>query len=80
MNVQYSLIQELSFYNFKLVYNTTEAMKNYFCIKRWRRSTQTKKFCLGCKNLDNQARSDSPKTINSKVMLQVIEAYLVSIT
>ena len=39
-----------------------------------------KKFCLGCKNLNDQVRSGRPKIINSKVIFQVIEANLASST
>ena len=37
-----------------------------------------KKFHSGCKNLDNEIRSGGPKTVDSKVMFQAIEADLVS--
>ena len=37
-------------------------------------------FCLGCKNLDNQARSCRFKTMDSKAMLQVKEANLLNST
>ena len=39
-----------------------------------------KKFCLGYKNLDDQARSGRPKTIDSKIVLQTIEANSISCT
>lgn len=62
INVEYSLIQELMFYKFKLSHNAMEATKLIHCVKgegavdpnsgtRWFR-----KFCWGCKNLDDQAR------------------------
>ena len=55
------------------------ATKNIFSVKgegavdhskvtRW-----FKKFCLGCKTLDNSARSDRPKTRVSETVLQAIE-------
>ena len=37
-----------------------------------------KKFHSGFKNLYNQARSDRPKNMDSKAMLQAIEVNLVS--
>ena len=51
-------------YEFELGHNTTEATKNIYCVKgesavdhntvnRW-----FKKFCSGCKNLDDQAVSN----------------------
>ena len=40
----------------------------YSTVTRW-----FKKFCLGCKNLDNQAWSDRPKSIDSKALLKTIE-------
>ena len=54
-------------YKFKLGHNAAEATKNICYMKgkdavdhntidRW-----WKKFCLGCKNLDDQARSDGSK-------------------
>ena len=74
------------FYKFKLAHNATEAAKNIYCVEikatidhstinRW-----FKKFCSGYKNLDNQTRSGSPKTKNSKAMLHTIEANLASST
>ena len=32
-----------------------------------------KKFCLGCKKLDNQARSGWSKTVDSEAVLQATE-------
>ena len=72
MNVQCSLIWELMLYEFEMGHNAMEATKNICWVKvegendhntvtRW-----FKKFCLGCKNLNDQARSDRPKTVNSK--------------
>ena len=66
--------------------NAEEATKNICCAKVENTvdySTVTKwfkKFCLGCKNLDNQARSGRPKNINSKVMLQAIKVNKVNNT
>ena len=67
-------------------YNTTEATKNicyakgessvdYSAVSRW-----LKKFHLGCKNLDEQAKSGRPKTVDSEALLQVIEANPASYT
>ena len=67
-------------YKFEISYYATEATKNICCAKsdgvvdHW----MVKKFCLGCKNLDDQARSDKPKTMDSKAMFQAREANLVS--
>ena len=64
-------------YKFKLEHNTAEETKNICGMKgedaidhstvvtRW-----FKKFCSGCKNLDNQVRTDRFKSMNSKVMVQ----------
>ena len=52
-----------------------KAMKNYFCVKdkgtihfntlsKW-----FEKFCLGCKNLDDQASLARLKTMDSKAVL-----------
>ena len=84
VNVQPSLIQELMLYEFKLSHNTVEAIENICYVKsegvvdhgtvtRW-----VKKFCLGCKNLDNQPRPGKPKSVYSEGILQTIEANLVS--
>ena len=82
INAQCSLILELMLYDFKLGHNNVEATKN-ICFAKGEdtvnHSTITrlfKTFHLGCKNLDNQARSGSPKTktVESEAMLQAIEA------
>ena len=63
---------------FELELNTTVAIKNICCLKgegavdhntviRW-----LQKFCLRCKNLDDQAKSGRPKTVDSKAVLQTI--------
>ena len=80
MNVQCSLIWELILYNFQQGYNTARATKNicymksewvvdYKTVTRW-----LKKFCLGCKKHDNQAKSGRPKIIDSEVVCQSIKA------
>ena len=85
MNMQFGLIWEFMFYEFKLGHNDTELIKNIWYVKgegavdctvtRW-----FKKFFLGCKNLNDQAKSCMPKTVDSKTMLQAIETNLVSST
>ena len=73
-------------YDFELGHNTVETTRNTCCAKgeglvdhctvtRW-----LKKFCLGCKNLDNQVRSGRSKTVYFKAMLKAIEANSVSLT
>ena len=70
MNQQYRLNQEL--YKFNMSHNATEMTKNICCVKgevavdyntetRW-----FKKFCIGCKNLGNQAKSGRLKTMASR--------------
>ena len=58
INMQHSsLIWELMLYEFELHYNVTEATKNFSqLISRW-----LQKFCSGCLNVDNQARSGTSK-------------------
>ena len=74
-NMQCSLIQEFMLYIFELGHSTTKATKNICrakCEGAVDHSTVTrwfKKFCLGCKNLNDQARSSRPKTMDSKVTL-----------
>ena len=86
MNMQHSLIQEFMLYKFKLGHNSIETTKNITCVKgegavdhsivtRW-----FKKFHLSCKNLDDQARSDRPKTQEPEAMLQALEANLMNST
>ena len=61
--------------------NSVEATKNICHAKN--ESTVTrwlKKFHLGCKNLNDQANSGKTKNMDSKSMLQAIEADLVSST
>ena len=85
MNVQCSLKQELMLYEFKLDHNALEATRKN-CVKsedavdhgtvtRW-----VKKFCSSRKNLNEQARSDRPKTIESDAVFHAIQANLVSST
>ena len=78
--VQMNLIWELLLDKFELGHNTAEAPKNICCVKgegaidhisvtRW-----FKKFYLGCKDLDDQAMSGRPKTMEFKAMLKAVEA------
>ena len=80
MNVQRSLIQS----EFELGNNAAEATKLNCCAKsegtvdhgiviRW-----LKKFCSSGKNLDDQAKSGGPKTVNSDAVLQAIVAERIS--
>ena len=77
INMQCGLIWEIMLYEFKLNHDFVDMTKNTSCadtddhntVNRW-----FKKFCLGCKNFNNQARSDRPKIVDSKVILQVIDA------
>ena len=71
---------------FKLGYNAAEATKN-ICYAKGEgavdHSTVTRWFekcCSGCKNLNKQASSGKPKTMNSEAILQAIEASLVGST
>ena len=79
MNMQHSLIRELTLYEFELGRNVIEATIN-ICVKcegtvdhitvtRW-----FKKFYKGYKNCNNQAKPDRPKTLDSKTMPQAKEA------
>ena len=67
MNMPHSLIQECCAKDGSTVDRNT--------ITRW-----FKKFCLACKNLNDQAKSGRPKTIDSGAFLQVIEVNLASRT
>ena len=86
MNVQHSLLQKRMLYEFKLCRNVMETIKNICCVKR--ESTVDhitvirwfKKFSLGCKNLHDQARPGRAQTIDSKAILQTIEANMASST
>ena len=69
-------------FEFKLSHNTMEAIKNICCSKgdgtvdhRW-----FKKFYLGYKNLNDQARSSWPKIMDFKALVQTIETHLVNST
>ena len=74
---------QIMLYEFELDHNVVEETKNicwvkgvcavdYSTITRW-----SKKFCSGWKNLNNQTRSGRPKTVDSEVVFQIIEANLV---
>ena len=86
MNVHWSQICELMLYNFGMGHEITEK-KNENIVQKEKNTVDHnevtkwfKKFLLDYKNLDNQVRSDRPKTINSKAICQVLEANLVSST
>ena len=84
--MQSDLIEKLMPYNFKLGHNTWKQPKIFVLPKgksAVNHSTETrwfKKFCSGCKNLDDEARSGRPKTMNSEAILQTIEANTASST
>ena len=86
MYVQQSLIQQLMLYKFELGRNAIEAAKNISCVKGESavdHSTVTgwfKKFHSGCKNLNKQARSGGPKTVDSKAIFEDIEPNLANST
>ena len=78
MNVQCSLIRELMIYEIELGHNVTKATKNICCMKdegavdhstvnRW-----FKKFCLGCKKIDDRAKSVRSKNVDSEPLLRQI--------
>ena len=66
-------------YEFKLSHNAAEATKN-ICrtkgegavgnstVNRW-----FKKFCSGCKNLDDRERSGMTKSVDSEAVIQTIK-------
>ena len=67
-------------YETELGNKAVKATKNIYCVKsdgtvdhsieaRW-----FKKFCLDWKNLDDQTRSDRPKSVVSEAVLLAIEA------
>ena len=80
-----SLIWELMLYEFKLGHDTVETIKNICCKKNegavnHRKLTRWfKKFCSGCKNLNKQARSNRPKTMDSEDVFQAVETNLVTL-
>ena len=68
--------KELLLYKLELGHNATEATKKgATTVTIW-----FKIFYLSCKNFNNQAKSGRPKTVEPKVMLQVIEVTLLSST
>ena len=84
MNMQHCPIQKFMLNESELNHSTMEASKNilrakeegavdHSAVTRW-----LKKFCLGRKNIDDHARSSGPKTMDSKDILQAIEANVVS--
>ena len=78
MNMLCNIVQELMLYKFKLSHNTIccekgEDAVGHRVVTRW-----FQKFCLVCKNLNNQARSNRPKNVNYVTILQAIDVNLVS--
>ena len=80
MNVKRTLIWELIPYEFEVGDNVTEVTQNigrakgkdgvgHSKVPRW-----FKKFCFGCKYLNDQAISGKPKIVVCKSVLQAIEA------
>ena len=67
MNVQHSLIREVLFYKFEAAENiccvNSKAIVHHNTVTKW-----FKKFWLGCKTLDNQARSGRPKTLDLDII------------
>ena len=57
-----SLIWDLGFYKFKNICKKDEDVVDHSRVTRW-----VKKFCSGCKNLDNQAWLDWTKTADFKL-------------
>ena len=84
MNMKCCLIQEFMFYKFKLrnkiikiskkiCFVKGEGTVDHSTVSRW-----FKKFCSACKTLDNQAKSDEPKSMDSEANLAV-EIQIISI-
>ena len=70
-------------YKLQPSHNATKTTKNICCEGIIGYSTVTKwftKFCSGCKNPNNQARSVRPETVDSETVLQAIETNPVSST
>ena len=86
MDVQRSLMLKLMLCEFELGHNTVEATKNVRCMKGEGAvdltpvKRQIKKFCSGCKNLDEKTRPGKGKTVDSEVMFQTTEVNSVSNT
>ena len=72
MNMQCGLIPEITYYEFELGPNILDATQNISVKEEGAEDLSTvtrwfKKFCSGCKNLDDQAKSARPKTEDTKV-------------
>ena len=86
MNMQRYLIRELTLYEFGRSHNTMEASRNICYAKGegafdyWAVTRCFKVFCLGCKNLDDPARSCRSITVDSEAVLQAKERHLASST
>ena len=84
MKGQHSLIQELMHNTFKLDHNVMEATKKICCVKSEGTIDQSiiirwfKKFCWGCKNLDDQIKSGRSKIVACEAVFQAIEVNSVS--
>ena len=69
-NVQHSLIRELMLYGFQQGHKAAEETKNICCVKgKYELDHCTviklsKTFHSGCKNVDDQAKSGRPKTVD----------------
>ena len=86
INMQCSLIREITLYKFELCHITEEVTKNicfakggatadYSTVSKW-----FKNFCSNCKSLNDQAKSDRSKTVDYEALFQASEANLVSST
>ena len=83
VNVQHSLIWEFMLYKFTLCHKAAEATKNICCAKSEEiidQSTVTRWFKKFHSGYNSQVRSSRPKIIDSKAMLQAIEANMVNST
>ena len=77
MNMKY-LVQELMLSEFKLDHDIAKAIKSICCVivEGTVHHQMVKKFSSGCKNLNDQKKSDKPKTMDSQAVLLAIEANL----
>ena len=82
MKGQHRLIRSLLVYKFEQGYKAAEEIKNICCVKEKDAIYHTtvtkwfKKFNLGCKNLDDQGRSDRFKNVDLEAVPSVTEANL----
>ena len=86
INKQCSLIHKFLFYEFELGHKAAETTKNICCSKGEKAvihstiSRLCKKFCSGCQNHSDQAKSAKPKNMDSKAILQAWVKNLASST